>query len=192
MATPDDSLKRPHESTAEASAKRSKLLQPCTFFNTPAGCPHGANCSYTHEALRTCDFYLSYVTTWRLAASMFCICSSPCCILHHRIRPSGCKDGEKCSFAHPVTHRRLCAFFFSEKGCVRGASCDHLHDVIPFLTAMDAQIPGLPNGHGRVCYHYLHPNGCKSKLHGGCPFYHPPPYETFIHHFSSSKFAQLC
>jgi len=131
--------------------EKAKKDKPCSFYLTARGCIKGDSCDFQHIAAggsdtkkpvknRICDFYMT---------------------------PQGCVKGIHCDFLHPhpgaalfgadptafsqltgfpsvstgtntTKNEKLCSFFMTPRGCVKGDECDFSH-------ARPGASPSFPN-----------------------------------------------
>lgn len=133
----------------------------CDFYNTPTGCSKGLNCNFLHPRAGS---FSPVITSTSAPTST----RKPCDYFFSR---QGCKKGEECPFAHtrsPVVpsssvprssyppraggpgsgsgapfKTRVCDFFATERGCVKGDQCDFIHQK------------------DKVCDYFASARGCK-------------------------------
>jgi len=166
----------------------------CDFYITPRGCIKGDSCDFMHPVApngtvttRTCDFFKS---------PRGCAKNKDCDFLHiDGLRPSAVQPGGMGMMGMgggmggggggmvAPAGQKICSFFNSPRGCIKGAECDFYHP--PAGQQQQQQQQGMPmdggmmggqgsgRGQGKPCDYFFSARGCVKG--NECDFSHVNP-----------------
>ena len=134
---------------AAAAAGGGVTVRVCEFYLTPAGCNRGDNCQFLHPTGRAAQQALAAKEAAAMGGAGRGGGGQPIC--DYFFSRKGCSKGEHCPFSHHrdvaasafpapyggyaqygaagavVKKPKVCAYYGTERGCVKGDSCDHIH-----------------------------------------------------------------
>lgn len=133
--------------------------RPCPFFNSPGGCNKGDQCGFTHAGQAAALPDASHVGANQVASFDTRGAERIREPKHHLSTPS-----VPAAAPNVAGGGRVCTFFNTPRGCIKGAKCDFEHPNLP------AVAPSVAGG-GRVCTFFNTPRGCIKGAK--CDFEHP-------------------
>jgi len=154
----------------------------CDFYITPRGCIKGDTCDFLHPVApngtvttRVCDFFKS---------PRGCAKDKECDFLHiESLRPTAMQPGMMGGMgmgmgAAAPAGQKICTFFNSPRGCIKGTECDFFHPPAgQGMPGMDAcmmqQQGGQGRGQGKACDYFFSARGCVKG--NECDFSHVNP-----------------